>query len=267
MTDSKDRIASAISLAQSNLADALSALERLPAFDPSSVAFASHALNNFLTVTDGTVELLLLRLKDTEDDQVLTWLKAVKHATHLMARTVSQLMTATVQPETKLRFERVDLPLLVQRACQYYDRLASRKNISVTVTAAEAVPQVWTDRVAVAAVLDNLLSNAVKYSPPGKPIGVQIRRDQDSVICSVLDDGPGLSRDDQAMLFQKGVRLTPKPTGHEASTGYGLAVARELVEKLGGKIWCESVLGHGSCFLFRLPLPREPREQSGPVPT
>jgi signal transduction histidine kinase len=62
---------------------------------------------------------------------------------------------------------------------------------------------------------------------------------------------------DQARLFQKGARLTPRPTGGESSTGYGLAVARELMEKLGGDIWCESTLGQGSTFSIRLPVHQE----------
>ena len=73
----------------------------------------------------------------------------------------------------------------------------------------------------------------------------------------VQDQGPGLSQDDQAMLSQRGTQLTPKPTGNESSTGYGLAVAKELIEKLGGEIWCESQLGQGSCFAFRLPTHQE----------
>jgi signal transduction histidine kinase len=79
----------------------------------------------------------------------------------------------------------------------------------------------------------------------------------------VRDEGPGLSQEDQARLFQRGIRLTPKPTGGEASTGYGLAVAKELIEKLGGELWCKSELEHGCCFYFRVPVYQEPMPGSG----
>ncbi len=46
-------------------------------------------------------------------------------------------------------------------------------------------------------------------------------------------------------------------TGGELSSGYGLAVAKELIDKLGGDLWCESTLGEGSCFSFRLPAYQE----------
>jgi signal transduction histidine kinase len=181
-----------------------------------------------------------------------------------MSSIVGQLMTASARAGMKPRFEKVDLPLMVQRACNYYQRVADRKTIRVNVGSTTDVPPVWTDRVAVAAVLDNLLSNAVKYSQPGKQIWVHVRGEPGWTVCGVRDEGPGLSQEDQAKLFQKGVRLTPRPTGDEASAGYGLAVARELIEKMAGEIGCESVLGQKSCFFFRLPTYQEPTAGSKP---
>ena len=147
---------------------------------------------------------------------------------------------------------------MVQRVCSYYQRAADKKKIRLFVGAGIDVPTVWADRVMVAAILDNLLSNAIKYSLPGKEVLIEVRGDKDAAVCSVKDEGPGLSRDDQAKLFQRGARLTPQPTGGEGSTGYGLAVAKELVEELGGKIWCLSTLGHGADFSFRLPARKQP---------
>src|SRR5262249_48711925 len=84
-----------------------------------------------------------------------------------------------------------------------------------------------------------------------------------SAVCSVRDEGPGLSEADLARLFQKGVRLAPQPTAGEPSTGYGLAVAKSLVDKLGGEIWCLSKVGEGSSFQSRPPACAEHLEQDG----
>ena len=67
----------------------------------------------------------------------------------------------------------MDLPTLVQLACDHYRRVADHKQITISVEADVTSPFVWADRIAVAAVLDNLLSNAVKFSPPQKRIWVR----------------------------------------------------------------------------------------------
>lgn len=257
MVEAKEQVASAIARAQMELEEALSKLEKMPAFEASSVAFAAHALNNYLSVSGGAIELIMMRLADYPDPQVKIWLDGLQHATNLMARTVGQLMFTSENPETTFRFEKVDLSTLVQRSCNYYQRAADRKTIHVNADSVADDPLVWTDRVAIAAVLDNLLSNAVKFSQPNKQIWVKVQSENGWAVCRVQDEGPGLSQQDQGKLFQRGIRLTPRPTGDEPSTGYGLAVAKELIEKLGGEIWCESRLGQGSCFSFRLPVNKE----------
>jgi signal transduction histidine kinase len=253
MAEPKELVMAAIAKAQTELEGAMAELRKIPSFDACSVTFAAHAINNYLTVTSGTLELVLMRLSDRDDPQLRIWLECAEHALNLMARIVGQLTNSTVVGPGSLRRENFDLPTLVQRACSYYQAAADKKSIRLVVGAGIDVPPAWADRVLVAAVLDNLISNAIKYSPPGKQVLVEVRRDKDGVVCSVKDEGPGLSRDDQAKLFQRGARLTPRPTGGEGSIGYGLAVAKELIEQLGGKIWCQSTLGHGADFSFRLP--------------
>jgi signal transduction histidine kinase len=271
VAEPKELVAAAIAKAQTNLEEALAGLQKMPAFDAGSVAFAAHALNNYLSVTGAVVELILLRLADHPDSDVRTWLDGLQHANHLMARIVAQLGNSAGTTGVSLRLERFDLPTMVQRACSYYERMAERKSIRLAVDSALDVPPVWGDLVLVAAILDNLLSNAVKYSPRNTKIEVLLREEMGWVVCSVQDEGPGLSPEDQAKLFQRGVRLTPKPTEGEPTAGYGLAVAKELVERLGGTIWCQSELGKGSCFSFRLPVYQEQthgavQELHGPPP-
>lgn len=253
----KEQVTAAIMRAQAELEQALGELEKMPAFDPGVVAFSAHALNNYLSVTGATVEALLGSLVDHPDPQIRHWLEGLGHVTELMRHTVSQLMTSSAPRDAKLRFLKWDLAPLVRRACNYYQRIADGKNIFIVCESASDIPPVWTDPVAAAAVLDNLLSNAVKYSFPGKKIRVQLRREMTNVMCSVCDEGPGLSQEDQAKLFQPGIQLSSVATGGESSSGYGLAVAKELIDKLDGDLWCESTLGAGACFSFRLPAYQE----------
>jgi signal transduction histidine kinase len=263
MQETKDQIVSGILRARSELEQVLYEMEKLPAVSESAVHFAAHALNNYLTVAGGTVDLLLLMLAKHPDEQIRIGLEALKQATNLMAHTVSQLVNAETGLDVEMRFEKVELPIMAQRFRIFYQRIADQKQIQCLSGSTVDIPSVWTDRVATAAALDNLFSNAVKYSPPGKRIWVEVAARQNGVVCSVRDEGPGLSQEDQAKLFQCGMQLTPKPTGGEPSTGYGLAVAKELIEKVGGTIWCESVLGKGACFSFCLPQYQEQVHGSG----
>jgi signal transduction histidine kinase len=101
--------------------------------------------------------------------------------------------------------------------------------------------------------IDNLVTNAIKYSPPGKPILIAVRRQNDQVTVSVTDEGPGLTPEDRSKLFRKFQRLSPQPTAGESSTGLGLSVTKEIIEMHGGTIRVESEPGKGSTFTIELP--------------
>jgi signal transduction histidine kinase len=104
--------------------------------------------------------------------------------------------------------------------------------------------------------MDNLVSNALKYSAFDKKVYLTVERDENEGMwaCRVRDEGPGINPGDLGGLFKQGIRLGHTPTGGEPSTGYGLAVAKELVERMGGRIWCESEAGVGSTFSFTVPV-------------
>jgi two-component system sensor histidine kinase/response regulator len=257
MPSHKDKVTAAIVAAKADLDQALADLEHLPAFDPGVVGFAAHALSNYLSVADGAIELLALALQGKADPEIHHWLQVLRQTTDRMEHKNSQLMNVSARSGPKLTLGRVDAVQGVRRACDYYQRVANRKEIHILFEPADDVPFVRTDRVAVAAVLDNLLSNAVKYSDQGKRVWVRLRLEGDAVVCAVQDEGPGLTPEDRERLFQKGVRLSATPTGGEPSTGYGLAVAKELMSQLSGEIWCDSEPGQGACFSIRLPIDHE----------
>ena len=259
MSNPKEKIIVSIENARSALEAALTDLEGLPAFDPGTAVYTAHALSNYLHVSGATVHLLMSSLGDHPDPQVRAWLEGLQHATNLMTHSVTQLMQASTPTETPLRRDPIDLPMMLWRAVAFYQHIADRKQIQLRIEGSEDVPPISADRVAVAAVLDNLLSNAIKYSPPDKVIWLWLSKEPGHLVCAVQDQGPGITPEDQQRLFQRGAKLGHRPTGNEPSTGYGLAVAKDLVDRMGGEIWCESRPGEGSTFAFRLPLAAEPQ--------
>ena len=252
-SDPRARVGQSIQEAIANLGQALIELDRVPGPDRTTVGFVAHAMNNYLTVTDATLGLLQDALREHPDRDVASWLEGLRHLGDMMSHTLGRLLRTSDPAEFPLKPGPIDLALLMTRACEYYRPSAARKSLSMSCQKIGDVPLAWADRAAVAVVADNLLSNAVKFSKRGGEIVVEVVADPDGVVCSVRDDGPGVSAEDQGRLFQKGIRLSATPTGDERSNGFGLAIARELVDRMGGRIWYAHDSGPGARFSFRLP--------------
>jgi signal transduction histidine kinase len=255
----KDSVAAAILNAQYELDQALEALAAVPVAEASQVHLVAHRLQNYLTIATGYTYVAERALALTSPGdairQVTEALVALKRVWERMAYATLSLVNGACETEASWIWEAFDLTPGLERLVAYYQSLATPKAITIGLEVPPmALPPVWADRVAAAAVLENVLSNAIKFSPRGGRVWVRLRRDDEAVVTTVADEGPGLSPADQARLFQRGVRLTPRPTAGEPSSGYGLAVAKDLTVRLGGELWCDSVLDQGCAFSLRLPL-------------
>jgi PAS domain S-box-containing protein len=118
---------------------------------------------------------------------------------------------------------------------------------------ADDVPAAAADEAQLRQVLDNLLDNAIKYSPDGGEVRLTVERAEDSVRFAVADTGLGIPAAEHGRIFEKFYRLDPDMTGGIGGTGLGLYIARELVRRVGGRIWVEPNNGHGSVFYVEVP--------------
>jgi two-component system sensor histidine kinase KdpD len=115
------------------------------------------------------------------------------------------------------------------------------------------LPKVLVDDELIGLTIRQLLTNAVKYASPESEIIIRARAANDEVVVSVKDFGPGIAPKDQKRIFEKYYRVRDN-TDSIPGTGMGLAIARNIVEAHGGRIWVESVQGHGSEFSFTMPI-------------
>jgi two-component system, OmpR family, sensor histidine kinase KdpD len=115
------------------------------------------------------------------------------------------------------------------------------------------LPEVMADAELIGLTIRQLLTNALKYANPESPITIRAQAAEGVVKISVKDFGPGISPKDQKRIFEKYYRVKDN-TDRIPGTGMGLAIARNIIEAHGGKIWVESVLGQGSEFHFTLPV-------------
>ena len=118
-------------------------------------------------------------------------------------------------------------------------------------------------------MLANLVDNAVKYSPDGGYVEVELSGEADHVRFSVHDSGLGVPPAEQARIFEKFYRLDPNLTRGVGGTGLGLYICRELVRRMGGRIWVVSPRPgvRGSTFAFELPRARAGLGGRGTRPT
>jgi Na+/proline symporter/signal transduction histidine kinase len=149
----------------------------------------------------------------------------------------------------------IDLAEIVNDAVGSTSQIFKGRGVKVEAHLPATVPAVFADRDRVMQVMLNLLSNAVKFSPPesGRVV-VRVEKEGASVRIDVEDNGVGIGREYLDVIFEKfrqvGDTLTQKPAG----TGLGLAICRQIVARLGGRLWVESEPGRGSVFSFTLPL-------------
>jgi signal transduction histidine kinase len=169
-----------------------------------------------------------------------------------MKYTVGKLLHVSAPEDFPLKLEAVNIVVLMDRACQYFEGVARHKGIDISYRVIGDIPLVVADRIGVAVVAENLISNAVKFSSSGTTVHVEVVGERRHVVCSVRDEGPGLSAEDQTRLYQRGVRLSAAPTAGGPSTGFGLALAKAFVDQMDGTLWCESEAGKGARFAFRV---------------
>ncbi|MBI3636407.1 MAG: hypothetical protein HY216_09370, partial [Candidatus Rokubacteria bacterium] len=116
------------------------------------------------------------------------------------------------------------------------------------------LPEISVDPQLIRQTVLNLVSNAVKYTPAGGRITVRLEASDGVLVWSVEDTGIGVPKDDQRRLFEKFYRAENVFALETEGTGLGLYLVRLIVERFGGRVWCESEEGHGATFSFTLPL-------------
>lgn len=153
----------------------------------------------------------------------------------------------------RMNIDRVEACSVVTAVVGQYAQRAADKNIAIQSVNLHGDFTVLADRALMYQIYDNIVSNAVKYTPPGKKVSLSVERQEGSIVFAVSDQGPGLTEEDRKKLFGKFARLSAQPTGGEGSTGLGLSIVKRLTEAMGGKVWCESIVGEGSTFFVALP--------------
>jgi len=152
----------------------------------------------------------------------------------------------------KIKSNSINLYNIIEEVTNSVKPLADQKNITIDFSAVKRNLSVKADAERLKEILNNLLSNAIKYSAKGQ-ITIFNALERNQVITHVKDQGVGIGVKDQAKIFTRFFRVAEEVSKGIPGSGLGLFIVRQLVQKMGGKIWFTSTLGKGSTFSFTLP--------------
>ena len=217
------------------------------------VANVSHELRTPLTCITGYVETLLddrgLSSQTREFLQII-----LKNASRMNRLTEDLLALASVESgDYKLNLESVPASTLVEEAVGSLAGLVLDSALTLEVGETTDEP-VMADLDALSQVFGNLIENAMKYGKAGGRVRVGARRQDGLIEFYVQDFGPGIAYEHLPRIFERFYRVDKARSRESGGTGLGLAIAKHIVHAHGGDIRCESELGFGATFLFRLPL-------------
>ncbi|MGN6872385.1 MAG: HAMP domain-containing sensor histidine kinase [Solirubrobacteraceae bacterium] len=225
------------------------------------VSTASHELRTPLASLDGMLELLHDDLEsgalDLADARSL--LDRARTQSRRLARLAADLLDLSrLDAQVQLRSEPVELGELSRAVIAEFDLGTEERGIVSTLD--DSAGQIWAcgDPGGIARIVRILLDNAVRVSPQGGEITLELRNGGRASV-SVRDEGPGVDGEERELIFERFQR--GRATGGTAGFGLGLAIGRELAERMGGELVLERTELPGATFTLRLPVSTAQEEE------
>lgn len=219
------------------------------------ISVVSHELRTPITIAEGALSntLLLLARADVSADKAKESVGMAHEQIRFLATMVNDLSTLSrAERGAADGTEEIDINELISTLYHEYLPQASEKGLTMNLEANGKLGEITASRLYLEELLQNLVTNAIKYTKEGT-VSLGVVRTKDGVTFSVTDTGIGISKSDQAKIFNKFYRSEDYRTRETGGTGLGLYVAAKLARKLGTQIEVKSRLNHGSTFSLRLP--------------
>jgi two-component system phosphate regulon sensor histidine kinase PhoR len=219
------------------------------------VANVSHEFRTPLTAIQGFAETLLAGAIDDSQNRTRFLEIILEHSRRLARLTEDLLMLSKMDAERlELEVRRLGVSQLIESCLETAQRRGAEKDLRISVSLPQNLPDIAGDRRRLAEVLQNLLDNAIQYTLPGGKIIVSAESGEKEIILTVTDTGIGIPKADQPRIFERFYRVDVARSREAGGTGLGLAIAKHLVEVHGGRLWVDSEIGQGSQFHFSVPL-------------
>ncbi len=223
------------------------------------VANASHELRTPLSAVIGYAETLA-DADDLDRPAIARFGGTIRSEARRMLRIVEDLMSLSRIEADRyiIPSEAVDVMKIVEDSIANSAPARAAADCSIAFEAAGPVPLVPGDRAQLVQLFDNLISNALRYGcdKPGACVEVRVGGAGDRVEVTVIDHGPGISRDHLPRLTERFYRVDDARSRESGGTGLGLAIVKHIVERHRGTLDIDSALGVGTTVTVGLPAAR-----------
>lgn len=218
-------------------------------------SIVSHELRTPLTSIRGVLGLIEANVVEAGSDEAKDLLGVARGSADRLIRLINDMLDLRKVESGKMELKRAKIIVkeLVSESLYALTGMAQEASVKL-VHESQADACIYADWDKVTQVITNLVSNAIKFSPVDSQISIRTRVDEKCVRFDVIDQGPGISAENIAKLFQKFQQVDSSDTRQKGGTGLGLAIAKALVEQHDGSIGVESTPGNGSKFWFELPV-------------
>lgn len=211
----------------------------------------SHDLRNPISQVIGFANLLLQNENELPEDEKKQMLSRIVSASERQLIMIEKLLdiSAIEEKRTSINFQTLNLSVLLSRVVESQNIFAESKNIQVELFLSLQDAYAKVDAEYICQIYENLLSNAIKYTPPGKRVSVTMFEENNRIVTSFIDEGPGIKKEDIHKLFKTFSKLSNRPTAGENSIGLGLSLVKSYVRAMGGEVgYAERERGKGAHF-------------------
>ena len=220
----------------------------------SFAADVAHEIKNPLASLRSAIESLP-RVEDDELRAQLTEIAA--HDVRRIDRLVSEISEASrIEAElSRATFEAIDLADLFDNVIATRTSRGSNRDCRINLVRSGRALLVMGVPIRLERIAENLIDNAVSFSPPGGRIAINVRREEDRILATVADEGPGIAPEAREKVFRRFHSLRPDEEGFGNHSGLGLAIARSIAEAHEGTLVVADRPGGapGACLVLDLP--------------
>ncbi|WP_420602712.1 ATP-binding protein [Flagellimonas sp.] len=218
------------------------------------IANISHDLRTPLSIIQGYIETLHMKDSELSAEERGEYLKTISRSSERLSKLISQLFEYSKLEANQIQPQKE--PFLISELAndihQNYSLLAKQKNIDLKLSMEDSIPLVFADISLVERAIQNLMDNALKFTPEGGKVTVKIETEDDHVEVTIKDSGPGIKKDNQALIFER-YRQT-KVGEQKEGAGLGLAIVKKIMEIHDSSIKVFSKPNEGTSFSFSLPV-------------